>query len=485
MTSYDWVLALDDDPWALEITRSMLQHHDIPVQTVRSEHDAEAAIDRHGPPAVLLLDVMMPGVDGYEVCRRLRSQPALRHTRVVFATALDTEAGRLAAFEAGADDYLTKPFSEPILIGRIRSLIELARLRDRDAARLEYETVLDTIGEGVITLDARDEVLAANEAAVRLLGLSRSEMRGLHLPSHVAQHWTTEGPPLERSAKTRILRHESASGTVAVLDCVSRTLPRTRDSDAAWTLVVRDAKDQWERDRVLGRLTRMMNHKLRIPLAGVTTALDLLIESDLTDEARSLVDIAAASSERLSATLVRILEFTQSWATIGGSVEILDSDRVGEELRVDEAIDVTHDLTRPIVIDMRVVRETIAEFIRNARAAGGERLTLEVHSNPDGTVTFSLTDDGRGIPISMRDRVFEPFFQVDRTGEGDGTGLGLAIAAIEVEARGGAVGVDAPRGGGTTVWFRLPARPAAADLAAEQAASQPTTTTRPRDHEVA
>jgi len=67
-----------------------------------------------------------------------------------------------------------------------------------------------------------------------------------------------------------------------------------------------------------------------------------------------------------------------------------------------------------------------------------------------------MTDDGKGVPLGSIRRIFEPFYQVDRSGEGAGAGLGLAILAAGVESRGGTVGAHAPVSGGTTVWFRLP-----------------------------
>ena len=455
----DWVLLLDDDPWALEIVRTMLDHHGIPVHAAQTEEAALGTIQRLGAPAVLLLDVMMPGANGFEVCRRLRARAGLRHTRVVFATALDDEPSRLAALEAGADDLLTKPISEALLITRIRSLLELARLRDRDDTRLEYETVLNTIGEGVITLDEDDNIVIANGAARRLLGLPDPTLEVVNLTRFIAQHAMVTTGTIERSSNARLILNEDESGAAVALDWISRELPDRPDRQTAWTVVIRDATDAWERDKAVGRLIRTLSHKLRTPITGVSTSLELIAEDGaLGDETRALVEIASDSSRRLSDTFVRILEFTQaiSSANEPSAGVLLEPHRIREQLGLDAGIDLSLDLQAPVRLDLDLAGRGVRELATNATNAGAQRLSLRVATNPDLTVTFALSDDGEALLPGLAERLFEPFYQIDRSGEGAGAGLGLAILAAEVESRGGAVGAEAPIGGPTTVWFRLP-----------------------------
>jgi two-component system cell cycle response regulator len=85
-------------------------------------------------PDIVLLDVMMPGMDGFEVCRRLKDDPLTRHIPVVLVTALDGRADRIAGLEAGADEFLTKPIDDVMLFSRVRSLTRL-KTGDRRAAR--------------------------------------------------------------------------------------------------------------------------------------------------------------------------------------------------------------------------------------------------------------------------------------------------------------------------------------------------------------
>src|ERR1035437_1315772 len=79
------------------------------------------------PPDLVLLDVMMPGMDGYEVCRRLRADARLAEVPVIMVTAFDDQAARLAGLEAGADDFITKPFNRAELRARVRTITRLNR----------------------------------------------------------------------------------------------------------------------------------------------------------------------------------------------------------------------------------------------------------------------------------------------------------------------------------------------------------------------
>ena len=93
----------------------------------------------NGKIDVVLLDVMMPDMDGFEVCRRLKADPATSHIPVVMITALDQVSDRIRGLEAGADDFLTKPVNDLQLMTRVKSLVRLKMLTDElQAARLDH-----------------------------------------------------------------------------------------------------------------------------------------------------------------------------------------------------------------------------------------------------------------------------------------------------------------------------------------------------------
>src|SRR3954470_15435346 len=123
------ILVVDDVPANVKLMEARLQAADCDVITALSGRDALAICGR-GECDIVLLDVMMPDMDGFEVCRRLKANAATLHLPVVMVTALDQAADRVRGLEAGADDFLTKPVSDIALIARVRSLVRLKMMTD-------------------------------------------------------------------------------------------------------------------------------------------------------------------------------------------------------------------------------------------------------------------------------------------------------------------------------------------------------------------
>ncbi|MEW5684388.1 MAG: PleD family two-component system response regulator [Pseudomonadota bacterium] len=131
------ILVVDDIESNVRLLEAKLSAEYYEVLTA---HDGPTALAMAAAehPDIILLDVMMPGMDGFQVCRRLKDDPETRHIPVVLVTALDGRADRVAGLEAGADDFLTKPIDDVMLFARVRSLTRLKavidELRDREAS---------------------------------------------------------------------------------------------------------------------------------------------------------------------------------------------------------------------------------------------------------------------------------------------------------------------------------------------------------------
>src|SRR5689334_991940 len=114
------ILVVEDDPNIRDIVEVALRFHGFRVTGVETGNDALTEVDRD-PPALIVLDVMLPGIDGFEVCRRIRA--AGKHIPVIFLTARDTPTDTVRGLTLGGDDYVTKPFSVEALVARVRAVL--------------------------------------------------------------------------------------------------------------------------------------------------------------------------------------------------------------------------------------------------------------------------------------------------------------------------------------------------------------------------
>src|SRR2546422_86879 len=123
------ILVVDDVLANVKLMEARLSAEYFDVVTALSGGEALAACER-GQCDIVLLDVMMPDMDGFEVCRRLKASPSTHHLPVIMVTALDQISDRVKGLEAGADDFLTKPVSDLALVARVRSLVRLKMMTD-------------------------------------------------------------------------------------------------------------------------------------------------------------------------------------------------------------------------------------------------------------------------------------------------------------------------------------------------------------------
>src|SRR5881409_1415987 len=123
------VLVVDDMPVNVKLLADLLAVKGYAVVTAANGAEALAKVDKE-QPGLVLLDVMMPGMSGYDVCRKLRENPATAMLPVIMITALDPGQERVKGIEAGADDFLSKPIHQPEILARVRSLLRVKSLYD-------------------------------------------------------------------------------------------------------------------------------------------------------------------------------------------------------------------------------------------------------------------------------------------------------------------------------------------------------------------
>ncbi|MHB0981447.1 MAG: response regulator [Thermoleophilia bacterium] len=163
------ILIIEDDPSLREVTTLALRADGYRVEEAEDGPSGLAAVERNQPDLVLL-DVMIPGLDGFEVCRRIRRTSLVP---VIMLTARSSTVDIVVGLESGADDYVTKPYEPPELVARIRSVLRRAGSRDseptdrgsvtNDAERMSLGRLLIDVGAHSVTADGREVALTATE----------------------------------------------------------------------------------------------------------------------------------------------------------------------------------------------------------------------------------------------------------------------------------------------------------------------------------
>lgn len=155
------ILVVDDQPQNVDILKTRLAVNGYEILTATSGEEA-LAIAATQPPDLILLDILMPGMDGLEVCRRLKGDASLPFIPVIMLTVKSESQDRIAGFEAGADDYLTKPLDQAVLVPRVESMLRLKALHDTVGDRVtQLETQVSQLQSWNQTLEKRLEDQAA------------------------------------------------------------------------------------------------------------------------------------------------------------------------------------------------------------------------------------------------------------------------------------------------------------------------------------
>jgi PAS domain S-box-containing protein len=162
------ILIADDERGIRDVFSSLLAGPDYRLLFADNGKDAVEAALTHAPD-LLLLDVMMPGIDGFEVCRRLRSDPRTKEIPILIITALNDHRSRLKGIDSGADDFISKPFDLDELEARVKSITRLNRYRTLLSERMKFERLFDLSPDGIIIVDSRHNILLANPALLRMI----------------------------------------------------------------------------------------------------------------------------------------------------------------------------------------------------------------------------------------------------------------------------------------------------------------------------
>jgi signal transduction histidine kinase len=438
------------------------------VQAV-SAGDEALAIALEQRPDVVLSDVMMPGLDGFQLIAALRSREQTRTVPVILLSARAGEEARVGGLQAGADDYLVKPFSARELVARIDAQLVRAKLRSLEEAQaLQLADVFEHAPVGVAIVRDREHVFQfANERYLELVGgrplLGKSirealpELAGQGIYELMDEVYDSGKPRLGRSARVLIQRRRELPEetffdftyqprldelgrvkgiTVVAVDVTALTVAR-RQAEAA-----NRAKDEF---------LAMLGHELRNPLAPILTALQLMRLRGVSgaDRERNVI-------ERQVKHLMTLVDDLLDVSRIARGKVQLKRERLDFADVVARAIEMTSpaiddrrhvlevDVPRGLIVDADAARlaQVLANLLTNAAkyTDPGGRIRISAEA-VDGQLRVRIVDNGRGIDPAILPSVFELFSQerqeIDRS-QG-GLGLGLAIVKSLVEAHQGSV----------------------------------------------
>jgi two-component system, sensor histidine kinase and response regulator len=351
------ILVVDDNEANRALARSTLEDEGYAVVLATGGEEGMAAFERERPDCVLL-DVRMPDVDGFAVCRRIRALPHGAGTPVLFLTALRDVDTFDQALRAGGDDFLTKPVRPTELVVRVQTALKLRRLGAE--LREQYD----------LLKRQRDDLVRLQLQKERLMAFVVHDLKN---------------PVNAMDLHAQLLLRE-------------RGLPENARSSAAH---IRSAAQQ------LGRMI--------LNLLDISKADEGKLEPRWSNvNVRALVTAVLGEQE---------LAAQARGVSLQSAIEV-------DRLRADEDL----------------LRRTLANLVENAirNAPSGTAVTVSVSAR-DGGSELQVSDAGRGIPPEMREKIFDPFVQVD---SGDwslsrgGRGLGLTFCRLAVEAHGGRIWVE-------------------------------------------
>jgi PAS domain S-box-containing protein len=505
------ILIVDDERHNRQLLEVMLAPEGFQLTTAASGEEALTIVAQQ-PPDLILLDIMMPGMDGYEVARKIKGNLATKNIPIIMVTALDDRKARMLGLSAGAEDFLAEPVDRAELCVRVRNLLRLKAYGDyhdkysqmlegevgsRTADLVEserlYRSTFDAAPVGIVHVGLDGQWLRVNQRLCDLLGYSREELQSVAVQQLVQ---------LEDVAGEAESFRQMAAGTLD-RHVVDEKRYRRRDDTFVWARVNmsvhRDAEGQpqhfisviediTERRTLeaqvrqankmdaIGRLAAGVAHDFN-NLLTVIIGFAELVTADVatTDQHSNDLGEIIKAAQRASGLTKQLLAFSRQQVLRAVPLDVngLITEMTGMLGRlIGENIEVALVLAphlSPALADRGQLEQVVMNLVVNAKDAmpGGGSLTIEttdvelenssVHEEAvmqGNYVMLAITDTGSGMTKETQRRLFEPFFTTKETGKG--TGLGLSTTYGIVKQSKGYIWVNSEPGRGTTFQVYLP-----------------------------
>lgn len=499
------ILLVDDHPENLLALEAVLV--DEPYRLIRANSGSEALkCLLRDEISLILLDVQMPNMDGFETARHIQAYERSRHIPIIFLSATSKEAMHLnAGYSVGGIDYMVKPFVPQILKAKVQAFVRLYKMQLRlqqqadqltqinehlvqattqlTKAEAEARVVMETSLDTVIVFDRHGMILRANPATEKWFGYLPEELVNQplsmllpDLPRHSFQSfmgklWETELMRRDGARFPAEIQLGQSAVNGSLLACTIRDIAERKKAEDALI----QAKEIAERvSSSKSEFLSFLSHEIRNPLNGVIGMMDLLLESSLEPEQRKLAEMIMQSGNAMVSIMNNVLDYSKLES---GGVELEDEpfslkgcleqvrDIFTAQLKakqLDFLVVVDPELPGIMQGDASKLRQILMNLVGNAvkfTNEGGVYIFVHQAGHADDrlTVEFIVKDSGIGIPSDKANLLFPSLNPGEASTDRiyGGTGLGLPIAKTLAEMMGGSIRIEASEEPGATVAFQV------------------------------
>jgi two-component system, NtrC family, sensor kinase len=448
------ILVVDDWP----VNRYAIAHglKRAGFEVIEAESGIQALNLANESPSLILLDVRLPDILGYEVCRRLKSNPRTSHIPVLqLSAASEDDESKVHALESGADAYLTQPVEQNVLIATVNSLVKLHEAESRaKLSASQWQATFDALSEGVAIIDQAGTILRCNRAMSNLLERNYAEIEGRQLSDLfdgklagvINQDNETVVQEFEWSSRHFHTRVEPVLLDAARIGCIFVLADITEQKIAAHAALMN------ERLAATGRMAHTIAHEINNPLEAITNLIYILKTCPPGSEAAAGY-LASTEEEvnRVSRIARKVLSFhRESAAPIDLLVHELVEDALTQNAHAiaEKQLHVSREWDGTVRIQgyPAQLRQVFSNILRNAIEASMPGKEIRIRVSPSSAqsdrlcpaVRVTIMDHGHGIPTANLKKIFGAFFT---TKELKGSGVGLWLSSTIVQEHRGRIQV--------------------------------------------
>ena len=496
------ILIVDDREENIIALEALIKRDDIKIFSTTSPNDA-LKIAWENNIAIALVDVQMPGIDGFELVSMLKSNPRTKDILVIFVTAISKESKyAIKGYSSGAVDYLYKPLDPFITSAKVDSFIQLARSQSeiiRKNEELEnYSIVVNNCADIICAVDAQTlRVKTINPTVEKILGYKPAEIVGKSIIDRAIESDRTAfkkklGEIIKDNLSFSVFefQFETFDKNIIWAECRASYHNKTIfinisniSPQKSYLEQLVKSKDAAEHGKKVKEIfLANMSHELRTPVNGVLGLTQLLRKTSLTDQQTGILELLESSSQSLLGVINDVLDISKIEAgkfniirSVSNLNEIVISVykllkfRADEKL-VDLLLEIDPAVPEFLLIDYLRLNQILMNLLSNAikfTDRGYVKLKISVlqKKNDKVELKFSVEDTGIGIPADRLSKIFDSFEQAedDTANKYGGTGLGLAIVKKLAELKGGELTFSSQIGKGSvfnfTNWYAIVAKP--------------------------